>query len=54
MLPVHLNHVLRTYSLPDHNRDPFDRLLVAPATIEELPLISADRRLAEYKVRIVW
>jgi len=24
VLPIHLNHALRTYSLPDYNRDPFD------------------------------
>jgi PIN domain nuclease of toxin-antitoxin system len=53
-LPVHLNHALRTYSLPDHHRDPFDRLLIAQAMIEELPLVSVDRRLAEYKIRLIW
>lgn len=54
VLPVHLSHALRTYSLPDHHKDPFDRLLIAQAAIEELTLVSADPKLADYKVRIVW
>jgi PIN domain nuclease of toxin-antitoxin system len=54
LLPIHLNHALRTYSLPDCHRDPFDRLLIAQALIEELALVTADRKLGDYKVRIVW
>ena len=54
VLPIHLNHALRTYSLPDYHRDPFDRLLIAQAIIEELALVTADRKLGNYKVRIVW
>ena len=53
LLSIHLNHALRTYSLPDH-RNPFDRLLIAQALIEELALVTADRKLGDYKVRIVW
>jgi PIN domain nuclease of toxin-antitoxin system len=54
VLPIHLNHALRTYSLPDYHRDPSDRLLIAQALIEELTLLTADRKLSDYKVRIVW
>lgn len=54
VLPIQLNHALRTYSLPGHHGDPFDRLLVAQADVEDLGLLSADRRLAAYKIRIVW
>jgi PIN domain nuclease of toxin-antitoxin system len=54
VLPVNLSHALRTYALPDHHKDPFDRMLVAQAISEELALVSADRKLAAYKVRIVW
>jgi PIN domain nuclease of toxin-antitoxin system len=45
---------LRTYSLPDHHRDPFDRLLIAQAMTEELALVSGDHEVAKYKVRIIW
>jgi len=54
VLAIQLRHVLRTASLPGQHRDPFDRLLVAQAIGEELTLMSADRALAEYKVKIVW
>ena len=54
VLAIQLGHTLKTASLPDHHRDPFDRLLIAQAISEELALISADRALAEYKVKIVW
>ena len=54
VLPVNLQHALRTYRLPDHHKDPFDRLLVAQALVEDLALISADRRLAEYPIRVLW
>lgn len=54
VLPVNLQHALRTYRLPDHHQDPFDRLLVAQAAVENLPLLSADRRLTGYPIRILW
>ena len=40
--------------LPDHHKDPFDRLLVATAITEELTLVTADRNIHEYDVAWVW
>ena len=54
VLPVNLAHALRTYSLPEHHRDPFDRMLVAQAQVENLVLITGDLALAPYQVRTVW
>jgi PIN domain nuclease of toxin-antitoxin system len=54
VLPIHLNHALRTYSLSDHHRDPFDCVLLAQCAVEGLALLSADRRLARHRVRIIW
>lgn len=54
VLPIYLSHALRVYALPDHHRDPFDRLLVAQAIVEEMPLLSADPRIARYPVEVVW
>ena len=54
VLPIRLHHALGVARLPDLHRDPFDRLLVAQARSEELALLSRDRRLAEYSVRVVW
>lgn len=53
-LPVLLTHATRVATLPDVHRDPFDRLLVAQAIVEGLHLVSADRRLREYPVKILW
>ncbi len=54
VLPVQLSHALHVHSLPHHHRDPFDRMLVAQAQVERLPLLSSDRRLAEYDVDVLW
>ncbi len=52
-LAVEHDHVLRVADLPDHHRDPFDRLLVAQSQAVGVPLISADEQLAAYDVVIV-
>jgi PIN domain nuclease of toxin-antitoxin system len=39
--------------LPMHHRDPFDRIIVVQAMEEGLTLITADRRLASYDVKIL-
>jgi PIN domain nuclease of toxin-antitoxin system len=53
-LPLAMNHMLAVLNLPPIHRDPFDRLLVAQAAHEQIPLISADATLARYPVRIIW
>jgi PIN domain nuclease of toxin-antitoxin system len=45
-LPLELSHALRVVRVDDLHRDPVDRLLVAQATIEQVPLITADGRFA--------
>jgi PIN domain nuclease of toxin-antitoxin system len=54
VLPCHLNHALHVYSLPEHHRDPFDRMLIAQSQLEDLPLITSDPLLALYSVKIIW
>ena len=53
-LPVALAHVLAAESLPLHHRDPFDRLLIAQATIEDVPIVTADPEFKRYPIRVVW
>jgi PIN domain nuclease of toxin-antitoxin system len=53
-LPVGIDHARAVRSLPWHHRDPFDRLLVAQATIEDAILVSSDQRLGAYGVRVAW
>jgi len=52
-LPILLPHTLRVAALPRHHRDPFDRLLVAQAQLEEIPILSADALLAAYDVEVL-
>ena len=54
VLPITLHHALRVHALPDHHRDPFDRLLVAQAQVEAVPLVSRDRQLTLYAVELCW
>ncbi|HEX2076384.1 MAG TPA: type II toxin-antitoxin system VapC family toxin [Longimicrobium sp.] len=54
LLPVALDHALEVASLPHHHRDPFDRMLVVQARMEEMPIISADPALDRYGVDRVW
>jgi PIN domain nuclease of toxin-antitoxin system len=54
LLPIRLSHVLGLASLPDHHKDPFDRLLVAQATIEKLTLVSRDPHIAQYSIQLTW
>jgi PIN domain nuclease of toxin-antitoxin system len=54
ILPIFLAHVLAVESLPPHHRDPFDRLLIAQAGMEQLPILSADPQFRKYSVEVVW
>ncbi len=54
ILPITLAHVLALENLPAHHKDPFDRLLVAQALVEEAVLVSADPNIARYAVQVVW
>lgn len=53
-LPIHHAHALHVATLPHHHRDPFDRLLIAQAQIERLPILTADEQLKAYDVEILW
>ncbi len=46
-------HTLRAGALPLHHRDPFDRLLIAQARIEGLPIMTADPAFAPYDVDLI-
>ena len=47
-LPVTAEHAVRVASLPQHHRDPFDRLLVAQSLVEGLVLLTSDSQLTRY------
>ena len=52
-LPVDHHHTCRVASLPLHHRDPFDRLLIAQAQIENLRLATADPSFQEYELSLI-
>jgi PIN domain nuclease of toxin-antitoxin system len=54
LLSIELPHVLELAKLPDHHKDPFDRLLVAQARIEQAVLLSNDPQIKRYPVTVVW
>jgi PIN domain nuclease of toxin-antitoxin system len=54
ILPILLNHVLAVGDLPPIHSDPFDRLLVAQANLEDAVILTADPAVARYPVRVVW
>ncbi len=53
-LPIEHAHAWRVASLPPHHRDPFDRILVAQALVEGVPILTSDSALARYEVETVW
>ena len=52
-LPISLFHAEQAGALPPLHRDPFDRMLIVQAQAEGLLLVSQDRRLMDYGVRVV-
>jgi len=53
-LPIQISHALHVFSLPHHHRDPFDRMIVAQAQLEKLPILTSDSFIAQYKVKTIW
>jgi PIN domain nuclease of toxin-antitoxin system len=53
-LAIELDHALRAATLPMIHRDPFDRLLIAQAQVEGLPIVTADPAIAQYDVEVIW
>lgn len=54
ILPIAVPHILKVAALPHHHRDPFDRLLIAQAMTENVPLVSADSAFDQYGQARLW
>jgi PIN domain nuclease of toxin-antitoxin system len=52
-LAIDHEHALRVATLPRHHRDPFDRLLIAQAQVESIPIVTVDSEFDSYDVTIV-
>ena len=54
LLPISISHAARITNLPFHHRDPFDRLLIAQALVEKVPVISSDAAFDHYGLKRIW
>ncbi len=54
LLNIKLDHIAQVATLPLHRRDPFDRLLIAQAMVEQIPVLSADSAFNAYTIGRIW
>jgi PIN domain nuclease of toxin-antitoxin system len=54
ILPIEVRHTALVATLPFHHRDPFDRLLIAQALVEDITLVSNEELFDSYGVRRLW
>ena len=52
-LPIKVQHVLQVHNLPPIHKDPFDRLLVSQARVENLTILTADPNFAKYQIKVL-
>lgn len=54
LLPIRFEHLAALAALPMLHRDPFDRMLIAQAIAEGVPLVTGDRAIRPYPVTVFW
>jgi PIN domain nuclease of toxin-antitoxin system len=54
VMPILIEHAVRAGLLPGPHKDPFDRMLIAQAQAEGIPIISNDRAFDNYSIRRLW
>jgi len=54
LLTLEPHHIGSVETLPNHHRDPFDRLLIASAIAEDMTFVSADENVPKYDVKWLW
>lgn len=54
VLNITLDHTAMVAELPFHHKDPFDRLIIAQALVEQLPIVSVDEQFDAYGVARIW
>ncbi len=53
LLAVSMEHAAHVADLPDHHSDPFDRLLIAQAQVEGIPIVTTDAVFSRYDVEVI-
>jgi len=54
ILPLKFEHTKEIINLPLHHRDPFDRLIISQATVENMIILSRDENFKLYNVKLIW
>ena len=54
LLPITTKHILKNANLEFYHQDPFDRIIIAQALIENLTIISKDNQFDKYKIQLIW
>ncbi len=54
LLPIDLSHIAQLEKLPPHHKDPFDRMIIAQAMLDDFTIVSIDGAFADYDVSVIW
>jgi PIN domain nuclease of toxin-antitoxin system len=54
LLNIRVNHLNIVANLPLHHRDPFDRLIIAQALVEQIPVVGTDEVFDSYPIQRLW
>ncbi|MDZ8109529.1 MAG: type II toxin-antitoxin system VapC family toxin [Nostoc sp. DedQUE12a] len=54
LVNIKIEHILAVSQIPLHHRDPFDRMLIAQAIVENIPVLSADTIFDAYPIQRLW
>jgi PIN domain nuclease of toxin-antitoxin system len=53
LLPIKKEHIFPLVKVPFHHRDPFDRLIISQAQVEDLTILTADTIFKKYEVKLI-
>lgn len=54
LLPITVEYAERQSALPPHHKDPFDRLMIAQALVDGIPIVSVDAAFDPYGITRIW
>lgn len=54
ILSIELNHLYQLENLTYFHRDPFDRLIISQAIVENIPILSSDKAFDDYPIQRIW
>ncbi len=54
LIPICFEHTMELLKLPFHHKDPFDRIIISQAIVENLTIISKDNNFTFYEIDCLW